>query len=71
MKAKQKYQDHGLGLIKDMNLNRYEFFTNDVLDLASDVIESAPPCFGPITLMTQMFFIGYRTGVRAERQRTK
>lgn len=71
MKAKQKYQDHGLGLTKDMELNRYEILTEDVVNLASDVIESAPPCFGPVTLMTQIFFIGYRTGVKAERQRTK
>ena len=67
MKAIETYQKHGLGFEKDLKINGYERFTKDVLDLAQGLKETAPPCVGPITLLAEMFFIGYRTGKRAER----
>ena len=67
----ETYQKHGLGFKRDFDLNRHEFYTEDVLDLAQDLQETAPPCFGPITLLVHMYFIGYRTGIRAERAKKK
>lgn len=67
MKAIESYQKFGLGLERDVSLNGYERFTKDVLDLAQGLKETAPPCVGPITLLAEMYFIGYRTGRRAER----
>lgn len=67
MKAAEVYQSHGLGFKRDIELNNFEYFSNDILDLASDMNENCSPCIGPITLLAEMFLIGYRTGIRAER----
>lgn len=70
MKAVKVYQSHGLGIRRDIELNNYGYLTSDILDLASYMYENRLYRTGPITLLAEMFLIGYRTGIRAERAKT-
>lgn len=43
MKPIETYRKYGLGIDRDRQLNKKEYFTEDVLDMAQELYESAPP----------------------------